>query len=221
MGSRGNGARVALVAVLLPLLVVLAGCGGNSRKREPTAEKEKSAASTGVKITHFYAGSPVVRRGEEVSLCYGVERAKALRLEPAVAEIWPSRNHCVQIRPTEPREYKLIATGEDGKEVAQTVSIRIGASAEPSRSDVPESLAPSMISAFATSRATVPAGELTTICYSVQGAKQFTVRPSLGPVDPSGKGCFTVKASTTTTYTLEAVSPSGERERQTVTIRVP
>jgi hypothetical protein len=218
MGSRRNGAWVALVAALLLALV---GCGGNSRKREPTAEKEKSAASSGVKILHFYAGSPVVRRGEEVSLCYGAEGATALRLEPAVAEIWPSRNHCVQIRPTEAREYKLIATGEDGKEVTQTVSIRIGASAEPARSAVRESLAPSMISAFATSRATVPAGELTTICYSVQGTKQFTVRPNPGPLDPSGKGCFTVKASTTTTYTLEAVSPSGERERQSVTIRVP
>jgi len=67
-----------------------------------------------------------LRRGEHTLLCYGVNDAKTVRLEPSVEEVWPSFTRCIQVSPRKDTEYKLTAEDAAGHSVSQSVTIRVG-----------------------------------------------------------------------------------------------
>src|ERR1700720_1370099 len=90
------------------LLVVAAG---TACSRPP-----KSAAKTAeaVRITQFYADSSSVARGQRVLLCYGVENAKTVRLDPPGQELSAALARCVEATPSADTTYTLPAGGADG-----------------------------------------------------------------------------------------------------------
>jgi hypothetical protein len=80
----------------------------------------------GLKITSFYASPGEIRRGEHANLCYGVNGAKQVRLEPHEAEVWPSQTRCVQVAPRADTTYKLTAEDAKGHSVEQSVLVKVG-----------------------------------------------------------------------------------------------
>ena len=58
--------------------------------KPPAPPKEKLAAPA--RILQFYAASGAVDAGENVTICYGVEDAKSVRIEPPVEELKPALN---------------------------------------------------------------------------------------------------------------------------------
>jgi hypothetical protein len=55
-----------------------------------------------------------IKRGEEVTVCYGVAKTRSLRLEPIGMGLPPSPKNCARIYPPVSGTYTLVATGEGG-----------------------------------------------------------------------------------------------------------
>jgi hypothetical protein len=177
-----------------------------------------------VRILQFYASPGTVAPGEKVNLCYGVENARSVRLEPPIQPIQPSPTRCIQFTPMAGASYKLIATGADGREATQSVSLRVEAGAAPKPSIAPPSAAPpkdSMILLFSASAREIRPGQSATICY---GVRSNTVTVMLEPggrkLDPLPTSCFMVKPEATTTYRLTVTGPSNAKETESLTVAV-
>jgi hypothetical protein len=87
---------------------------------------EKSVAVLGgsdFKIISFYATPGKIQRGDTVDMCYGVSNAKAVKLEPPVANVWPSVDRCIQVAPKKTTTYTF--TADDGKGNAKTAQLTI------------------------------------------------------------------------------------------------
>lgn len=82
--------------------------------------------SKGLRILSFYGFPARVMPGEAVSLCYGVAGAAKVRLEPPVAEITPSFNRCIEVRPRKSTRYTLIAADAAGRELRQSFEMPVG-----------------------------------------------------------------------------------------------
>jgi hypothetical protein len=48
------------------------------------------------------------------TVCYGVENAKTVRMEPQVEDRWPTATRCFWVEPRQDTGYRLIAEGYDG-----------------------------------------------------------------------------------------------------------
>jgi hypothetical protein len=81
--------------------------------------------SKGLRIIQFYPSQFVISEGEKVLICYGVMNAKAVRLEPPVADLSPSFNRVISVQPRRTTRYTLIATDANGKEVRQDFQIEV------------------------------------------------------------------------------------------------
>ncbi len=46
-------------------------------------------------------------------MCYGVENARAVRIEPEVEKLKPAWNRCFDVSPRQTTMYRLVATGPD------------------------------------------------------------------------------------------------------------
>jgi hypothetical protein len=87
---------------------------------------EKSVAVLGgsdFKIISFYATPGKIQRGDTVDMCYGVSNAKAVKLEPPIANVWPSVDRCIQVAPKKTTTYTF--TADDGKGNAKTAQLTI------------------------------------------------------------------------------------------------
>jgi hypothetical protein len=83
------------------------------------------SGGTEVKILQFYAARGEVRKGDRVIVCYGVENAKAVRLDPPVEEVEPSPVRCFNAFPKRTTTFKLTATGKDGREVSASCTVPV------------------------------------------------------------------------------------------------
>ena len=178
--------RVAWIALIL----ALPACGPSS----PPPAAAPTAAP--VRITLFYADSFQVARGDEVLICYGVERAASVKIEPPVEQITPSFNRCFKYAPKATQEYTLIATGTDGSTARQSLSIRVEGVA------VPKDQA-RLIGRFGSNSSEITAGQPVTLCFDAVNADEVKLDPPSR--FPGGQmGCFAVVPEATTTYTLTA-----------------
>src|ERR1700722_5855551 len=96
---------------------------GERLRAEKQAEQYRRTAELvggdTLKILNFYAAPGAIRKGEHATLCYGVNAAKTVRLEPPVEEVWPALQHCLQVSPLKETAYKLIAEDSAGHSVSQ------------------------------------------------------------------------------------------------------
>lgn len=83
------------------------------------------SVGTDVKILQFYAAEGQIRKGDRVIVCYGVENARAVRLDPSIEEIKPSPVRCFNAFPKRTTTFKLTATGKDGREVSASFTVRV------------------------------------------------------------------------------------------------
>jgi hypothetical protein len=100
-------------------------------EREAAAQREKDQEAVDFMngnrfdILNFYAAPGVIHRGDSTDLCYGVSNAKTVKLEPAVAEVWPSYSRCVRVSPRKNTSYTLTATDAAGHSKSSTVEIEV------------------------------------------------------------------------------------------------
>ena len=83
--------------------------------------------SEAARITQLYTTSSQVGRGEKALVCYGVENAKAVWLEPPRRELSVAQARCVDVSPKADTTYKLTAQGADGKTVMRELKLKVGA----------------------------------------------------------------------------------------------
>jgi hypothetical protein len=180
-------------------LLLLAAC---SRPPEPAAKTVEA-----VRITQFYADSSNVARGQRVLLCYGVENAKTVRLDPPGQELSAALARCVEATPSADTTYTLTAVGADGKTATQTLTIPVG----PPRAKIVNVTVSSL---------EVNPGGLVNICYTVESAKSVTIEPLHFNGGARLKGCVNDTPRKSTTYVISAIGAGGDKDQERVTVKV-
>jgi hypothetical protein len=188
---------------------LLAACGSSPAPAPAVKEEAPKPA----KILQFYASTNTVAPGQQVLICYGVENAKSVRLDPPVEQLTPSYVRCFQHAPKSSSEYKLIATGADGTEVTKSIRIDVGGAAPAPKGN-------NLIVSFAASAKSVPAGQEVTLCYDTRNASSVKIEPESSGKTLPVKGCITEKVSKTTKFTLTAQSADGKTDHESLTVSV-
>jgi hypothetical protein len=78
-----------------------------------------------LRILTFYASPAVISSGSQAMLCYGVNNAQTVRIEPAVERISPALSRCLQVAPKRDTEYKLIAEDAAGHSLSQSIVLKV------------------------------------------------------------------------------------------------
>src|ERR1039458_1290409 len=107
---------------------MLTGCSSPERRAEApagAAPPEPSPADA-ARITQFYTTKALVSRGDTALVCYGVENATAVWLEPPRQELSAALARCVEVSPVTDTTYKLTVEGADGKTVTGELKVRWG-----------------------------------------------------------------------------------------------
>ncbi|HTC33451.1 MAG TPA: hypothetical protein VK724_08770 [Bryobacteraceae bacterium] len=78
-----------------------------------------------LKILDFYASPPTVRRGEHSLICYGVNAAQTVRIDPPVEQLHPAVSHCLQVTPEQSTDYKLTIGDAAGHTLSQSLTIQV------------------------------------------------------------------------------------------------
>ncbi len=189
---------------------VLAGCSSPEKRAVVPAGRPggtTGAPAEGPRITQLYTTSTQVGRGETALVCYGVEHATAVWLEPPRHELSAALARCVEVSPAADTTYKLTAQGADGTAVTQELKVKVGA-------------ARARLLNVTVSATEVKAGDLVSLCYTVENARAVTVDPIGFRGGSAGKGCATDQPKKSTTYTISAVGTGGEKDQEQVTVRV-
>lgn len=198
-------------------LVMIAGlvCVSCSAPDGPKQAAAPTPANTEpVKILNFYPRDPVVTEGGETVLCYGVSNAKSVRIEPAVAGVWPALSRCVEVHPKAATRYTLTAVGDDGRIATQAVNVEVGADT----SALPK------ISSFQveSARKDYAGKTVFTLGFSAQNAVEISIDPPVfPPLHGAPSGQFGVSPDKTTTYTLTVKGKSGHVVHQKLVVQVP
>lgn len=199
-----------VVTAAVPALLLLVSCGGSS---SPPREPVKHPA----KILQFYAGQGVIRPGEHVTICYGVESAESVRIDPFIETVTPSLNRCIEAKPEKTTLYTLTAEGPDGKDEASfTITV------DPNARPAVEAAAPTtLIQFFMASSTTALKGRPITLCYGTKDAASVSLEPNLRAIEPSDRSCFAASFDQTTTLTLTAKNAAGiiDTEKLTITVQ--
>ncbi|MBL8177463.1 MAG: hypothetical protein JNK48_22490 [Bryobacterales bacterium] len=183
------------------LLLALAACSEAPRK----AAESKNAA-TAAKILNFYASPPSIEKGGDALLCYGVEGAAWVKLDPPVEQLAPALSRCFQVKPEATTQYTLSVEGASQKaEVTVTPA-------------QPKQARKELIKYFVAAPREATAGEKVTLCYGVQDTKAVDIKPSSQQHQPADKICFTETVAQTTKFRLTAIG--NDNSVQTVTLEV-
>ncbi len=124
---------IVLVAAIYDGAIFYSRWSGNqaierARDAKETERAQKMVELTGgdtLKISNFYALPGAIPAGGHSTICYSVNGAKTLRLEPPVEEVWPALSHCFDVSPRRDTEYKLIAEDGGGHSVFESLVIKI------------------------------------------------------------------------------------------------
>jgi hypothetical protein len=196
--------------IALAAAAVLAGCS-SPEKRAPVPAAASTvapaAAPESARITQFYSTLAQVGRGGTALVCYGVENATVVWLEPPRHELSAAQARCVEVSPTADTTYKLTVQGADGKTVTRELKVKVAA-------------ARARLVNVTVSALEVKAGELVSLCYTVENARAVTVDPIGFRAGSAGKGCAKDQPGKSTTYTVSAVGAGGEKDSERVTVQV-
>jgi hypothetical protein len=200
---------IAAISILLWLTVLFAmscACsrGVYSPQAAPAAASSPSADP--VRITMFYASPAQPPEDEKTLLCYGVENATAVRLEPPVDRVWPTSTRCLEI-PTRAATYTL--TAERGSDrVSQSVTV----------TPVPPKV---KLVEVSINKLEFAPGEKATVCYKARNAVGVAIKPGVW-IEPHRPdlGCVSDQPQHSTTYVVTATGVRGETDSERVTARV-
>lgn len=201
---------------------------------ERYAEREKAAAQpaedanarlmkqysgSAVKILQFYVRDPAVFENQGTVICYGVENAKSLRIDPPLPDIYPALNRCVDVTPKHDTKYVLTAEGNDGKTVTAEATVAVkGGAARAEAGGGPK------ITRFEVRKQYVEQGKhYFTLAFAFENARTVMIDPPVfKPLEDSAPfGEWVVTPDRTTTYTLTVVDKAGHKASKELTVEVP
>ena len=209
--------RVAAVVALAYLgYVYLARHTGGTRKHEPEKDGKFAAtyAGSAVRILQFYARDGEITDDQSTLICYGVENARSVAIDPPVADVYPALNRCVEVAPQHDTEYTLTAAGNDGKTVTAGFTLEV----RPDLANRPR------ITAFEVVKHSVEQGRhYFTIGFAFANANTVTIDPPVfKPLEDSAPfGQWIVTPEQTTTYTLTVMDKKGRKATRKLTVEVP
>jgi hypothetical protein len=196
-----NGHRGILVAAAIG---ILGGCSGPAKRVESPAVVPPDP---GAKITQLYATVSPLPRGEKALLCYGVENARTVWLEPPRQELSAALARCVEVSPEADTTYTLTAEGADGKSVKRDLKIAVGSGLV-------------KIGKVTVSAMEVNPGDLVSICWEAANARVVSIAPIGYRRQSAAKGCATHQPRKSTTYVVTAEGAAGDRDEEKVPIKV-
>jgi hypothetical protein len=204
---------VVLAAAYLAIVLLSRSAANREMQRKiesRTVEKYKAvpaSSGTAVKITAFYAEKGQLSAGERTLVCYGVENARAVRIEPPVEQLDPTPSRCFWVAPKRTTTFKLVAQGATGGEDSHSLTIAVGAAA-------PHILFVQL------SSDQIPRGGRVTLCYGVEHAAAVRLEPVGMTLPASAKKCVFLAPESTEHYALIASAPDGRSDRQKFTVTV-
>jgi hypothetical protein len=180
-------------------------------KPESTKRAEAEAVPPAVKITQFYANPASIARGSSALLCYGVDNAAAVRIDPEVEKLSPALTRCFEVKPAATSSYTLTATGRDGSTDTQSVTLEVGAA---------PAAGPKLRNLQINKRAAKP-GDLISFCFETSGATAVTGSPGRWQRGGSAGGdCLIDQPKKTTTYRITATGAGGQTDTASITVEV-
>jgi hypothetical protein len=162
---------------------------------------------TSVKIDQFYPRATEITDGENDLVCYGVRNARSVRVRPAVADLTPALVRCFFVQPREDTTYRLVVEGNDGSSAEAAFEIKVRP-------------APPVFRMMAVSDKAVPAGEVVTVCYSVEHATAVRLDPIGWRLPTGAKNCIRFYPKQTQNYTLVASGAAGLEGRERFRVAV-
>jgi hypothetical protein len=190
--------------VIIFLALLLFACGDNAPR---TPQKAETKPVEHVKIVQFYAAQPMIPKGMKGNLCYGVENAVRLELDPPAAEVYPAVSRCIEVSPDKSKRkttFTLTAYGKDGSKETKTAEVTAGA-------------APPRLYDLSVNSVDIHRGEEVKVCFKVENAQR--VKASPGTLDPA-VNCVSDRPSKTTTYKITAFGGDRQVDSGTVTVKV-
>jgi hypothetical protein len=166
-----------------------------------------SAKGTAVKITQFYPRVWSMPDTDHNTICYGVENAKSVRLEPPIANVWPTVNRCFWAEARQDTTYKLIAEGFDGTSTSESFSIHVTPT-------------PPSITFMAVSHKEIQKGDAVTVCYGVANTKTVKLQPINWPLPAIAKNCVRFYPPASLNYKLIATGAGGEVDSDRFSVKV-
>lgn len=196
-----------LKITVLTFLVFLSACSSNPPPKQAQVKQTTSPPPEPVRITQFYASPAKPTRGEKTLVCYGVENATEVRIDPPVDRVWPSLSRCLEVTPTKTVTYTLTAV-RGSESVSKSITVAIGPPAV-------------KIIEVSINKLAIAPGEEVTVCYKVEHARQVTLRPGtwIGP-HSNDLGCISDHPQKTTTYTVTATGAGASLDTEHVTATV-
>ena len=186
----------------------------------PPPPENKVSQPAPAKILQFYASPATIAKGDRTLLCYGVEGAASVRLDPTVEEIAPSRTRCIEAQPAISTKYTLYAKSRTGDEVSQQIEVLIDPKMRRAAAG-PGAGGGGLILFFSAGvQGKVAKGAQVPLCYGVKGASSVSLSPPVVTLTPSERICFQVNPQASTNYVLTATSASGEKDTETVRLIV-
>src|ERR1039458_7622882 len=188
---------------------MLTGCSSPERRAEApaAARPPEPSPADAARFPQFYTTKALVSRGDTALVCYGVENATTVWLEPPRQELSAALEGCVEGSPRADTTYKLTVEGADGKTVTGELKVAMGA-------------ALARIVNVTVSALEVKARDLVSICYTVENARAVTIDPIAFRGGSARKGCATDQPRKSTTYTVSAVGAGGDKDQERVTVQV-
>jgi hypothetical protein len=95
----------------------------SEKEQKDAAATVETLGGTEFKIIAFYVSPVAIRRGETVTMCYGVSNAKSVQIDPPVGNTWPSVNRCMEVTPKKTTKYTL--TTDDGKGDSKSAEVTV------------------------------------------------------------------------------------------------
>ncbi len=92
-------------------------------QRQRTVETVFGSGS--ILFNNFSADTGLLKRGAHTQLCYGVENAKTVKLDPPVAPVKPAYRNCLEIAPTKTTTYTITADDGKGHTKSESLTVRV------------------------------------------------------------------------------------------------
>ena len=161
-------------------------------------------------IERFESNPQVLERRGNVQLCFRVQNAQQLAIEPPGPQPQSNSVGCVTRLVGDTTTFRLTASGEGGpsRQVSSTLTVRV---------------APPQAPVIVFLRADPPSLQgtgVTRLCFAARNAEGATIAPG-GPQPQSpSEGCVSRRLSTTTTFTLTASRSGAPSQTRDVTVAV-
>ena len=158
-------------------------------------------------VVSFTVSPETVPANGQAQLCYEVENASYVRIEPNLGERKPATKECLPVSPEQTTTYTLTAFGSDGNTTSRQITLNV----------VP----PAKIIRFEVLREIGPGGANDVqfrLCYEVRDATHAEIDNDGGAVVLNEPRCQQVKPERTTTYTLSATGSDGRTVSRQATV---